>query len=74
MDSSKLLLEFQDFEYTIGSSLSSLALTFASTAYVEVVGIDSVRITGQFIPAPGALILGGIGAGCFAWLRRRRTI
>jgi hypothetical protein len=39
--------QFQDFEYTIDSSLASLTFAFASTGGDEEIGIDSERITGD---------------------------
>lgn len=41
--------QFQDFNYTINSNMKLLTFAFASSAGVEVIGIDSVRITGDAI-------------------------
>ncbi len=35
---------------------------------------DWIRVTTQAVPAPGAIVLGGLGTGLVGWLRRRRAV
>jgi hypothetical protein len=60
----------------LGGQLELQALDlFPNDAGVGVVYYDNISLSsagGQTVPAPGALLLGGIGTGIATWFRRRR--
>lgn len=56
------------------SGLTSVGTDVAGFLIASTIGQPDTMHTSIYIPAPGAILLGGIGVCLVGWLRRRRTL
>lgn len=66
------LINFTENQFTYSGALVSRAVVGFNAQGAGRFALDNLTINP--IPAPGAILLGGIGVGCVSWLRRRRTV
>lgn len=67
-----MYIDLSDYGLAIGQTTQYVKLWGTASEYAAVGAFNSVDA--EVIPAPGAVLLGGIGAGLIGWLRRRRTL
>lgn len=65
--------QYEIYTAEISRSLPDIKYIIASGGNGDTIYLDNLIIS-EPIPAPGAILLGGIGVGIIGWLRRRRAI
>ena len=71
-NSTNPLVYWSEGKFSYNGKAISRAVVDFNQCYARRFAIDNLAT--NTIPAPGALLLGGLGAGCVGWLRRRRTL
>ena len=66
------LMYWSEGKFTYSGTAISRAVIDFNQCYARRFAIDNLAT--NTVPAPGAILLGSLGAGCVGWLRRRRTL
>ena len=71
----KPLVYWSEGQFTYSGTAISRAVIDFNQCYARSFAIDNLTTSSaNTIPAPGAILLGSIGAGCVGWFRRRKML